>query len=71
MFQVADLADGGKAILENEPDFTRRELDMGILPFLSNQLAIGPSAPDDLAALSHPQLHIMDECSSGNISQRE
>ena len=69
MLEIAHLTDGGITILEDQPDFTGRKLDMGIFPFFRHQLTISSCAPDDLATLSHFQLDIMNQRASGNIAQ--
>jgi len=68
MLKIADLTDGGKTILEDQSDFTRREFDMGIFPFLGHQLTISSGAADDLATLSYLQLDIMNQNACRNIA---
>jgi len=68
MLKVADLTDGGITILEDQSDFTGREFDMGIFPLLCHQLTIASGAADDLAALSHLQLDIMNQRACRNIA---
>jgi hypothetical protein len=69
MFEVAHLANGGITILKDQPDFTRGEFDMGVFSFLRHQLARGPCAPNDLAALSHFQLDIVNQRTCRDISE--
>ena len=69
MFEIAHLADGGIAILKDQPDFAGGEFDMGIFSFFRHQLAIGSCAPNNLPPLSHLQFDIMNQGSSRNISE--
>ena len=69
MLKIAHLAYGRIAILKDQPDFTRREFDMGVFSFLRHQLAGGSRAPNDLPSLSHLQLDIVDECAGRNIAE--
>jgi hypothetical protein len=69
MFEVAHLANGGITLLKDQPDFTRGELDMGILSFLRHQLAGASGAPNDLTPFSDFQLDIMNQCAGRNISE--
>ena len=69
MFEVAYLANGGITLLKDQPDFTRGELDMGILSFLRHQLAGASGAPNDLTPFSDFQLDIVNQCAGWNISE--
>src|SRR5262249_35127710 len=55
---VAHFADGGLALQEDLSDLSRRELHLGVFPFLSHQLDIDSSAAGDLASLADFELHI-------------
>ncbi len=69
MFKIADLANGGIAILKDQPDFTRGKFDMGVLSFLRHQLAGGSRAPNDLSPFSHFQLDVVNERAGRNIAE--
>ena len=71
MLKVAHLTDGGITILEDQPNLTRRELDMGIFPLLRHQLAIGTCAPHDLTTLSYLQFDIVNQRPCWDVSERK
>src|SRR5512139_824549 len=69
MFEITHLANSRVTILEDQPDFTRGEFDVGIFSFLRHQLASPSCTPDDLTALSHLQLDIVNQCAGRDISK--
>jgi hypothetical protein len=71
MFNIAHLTDGGITILEDEPHLTGREFNVGVLTFLGHQLTGRPCAPNNLAALSHFQFDIVNQCACGDVTERE
>ncbi len=71
MLKIGHLADGGIAILKDQPDFARGKFDVGILSFLRHQLAGGSRAPNDLAPFSHFEFDVVNECAGRNIAERK
>ena len=69
MLEVAHLADGGITILENQPNFTRGKLDMGIFTFLGDQLSIGARSTGKLATLAQFQFDIMNQRARRDITK--
>jgi hypothetical protein len=69
VLQGTHLTNGGITILQNQANLTRRQFDMSIFSFLSNQLPIGSCGPGQLTPLPYLKLNIMDQRSCRNIPQ--
>src|SRR5512137_412307 len=54
MVEVADLADRGPAVQVDLADLRRRQADLGVVPFLGQDLGPRPGGLGDLAALVLP-----------------
>jgi len=65
VLDVADLADGGAALLQYQADFTGGEAQLGVLPFLGGNHRIGPGAAGQLAAFTHFQLDVVHPGAEG------
>ena len=71
MLKVADLPEGGFAVLMHQPHFSRRELHGCVYAFSRHQLRGGPGTPDNLSPFAYLQLYVVDNRPNRNTAQRQ
>src|SRR6266545_3680595 len=71
VIEIADLADGPKALHVDLADLARRHLDRRVAAFLRHELHGRSGAARDLTALSRPQLHVVQLGAEWNVLERQ
>ena len=67
VIDVADLADGGHALLQNPADLARRQPDRHVVALLGHELHARPRAAGELAALARLELHVVHLGAERNV----
>jgi hypothetical protein len=71
LFGVADFTKGGVALPTNETDFSRRQLESHVVPFLGHDLGTGPCRADHLATTTCVKLNVVNAGAKRNGGEGE
>jgi hypothetical protein len=71
LFGITDLTKGGVALPTDETDFSRRQLESHVVPFLGHDLGTGPCRADHLATTTCVKLNVVDAGAKRNGGKGE